>query len=141
MGTAMTVMISMLKGYDEELEVYNGALGKTIAKMWLDDSANNNNGSLYIFFTDGTGVEIFDDGQDCCENRYITCDDDLFRVEGATLVDIEIRDGPDIEGEWGDVHETRFLYINTSYGTITAETHNEHNGYYGGFVIRVKEIK
>ena len=37
---------------------------------------------------------------------------------------------------WGGVHEVQFLNIETSLGIITFETHNEHNGYYGGFYIK-----
>jgi hypothetical protein len=41
----------------------------------------------------------------------------------------------DITGEYGEVHEQTFLKIRTNNGDATVVTHNEHNGYYGGFNI------
>ena len=35
--------------------------------------------------------------------------------------------------EYGDDHEVAFLGIYTTKGVIVCQTHNEHNGYYGGF--------
>jgi hypothetical protein len=32
-----------------------------------------------------------------------------------------------------DVHETCFVEVQATGGFITLVTHNEHNGYYGGF--------
>jgi hypothetical protein len=36
------------------------------------------------------------------------------------------------------VHEVQFLRVSTDAGTIVCETHNEHNGYYGGFNVCVE---
>ena len=38
-----------------------------------------------------------------------------------------------------EVHEVQFLKIRTSNGDITFETHNIHNGYYGGFYIELTD--
>ena len=44
----------------------------------------------------------------------------------------------DVEEEY-ETHEVQFLEIKTSKGIFTMSTHNEHNGYYGGFAIVVSE--
>ena len=52
---------------------------------------------------------------------------------------IELRDAPNVEDdEYGNVHEVQFLVVTTSKGAFTIETHNEHNGYYGGFFIEAE---
>jgi hypothetical protein len=68
-------------------------------------------------------------------------DDTLLDFVGAELVSFEIADGGNTEGEYGDVHEIQFLKVTTSLGVFTCETHNEHNGYYGGFWIKAKGVK
>lgn len=77
-------------------------------------------------------VRLADYGQDCCESRYMTCDDDLPSFVGAKLLGVEVADGPNQESKF-ETHEIQFLRVMTSKGTIVCETHNEHNGYYGGF--------
>jgi hypothetical protein len=34
------------------------------------------------------------------------------------------------------VHEVAFLEVTTDRGVFQMKNHNEHNGYYGGFLIR-----
>ena len=65
-------------------------------------------------------------------------DDSLEDFIGSVLLDAEIKDGPEIECEW-DVHEQQFLIVSTDKGEFTMVTHNEHNGYYGGFWIQASE--
>jgi len=115
---------------DRSKESYAVSLGKEITKAVM------NGDELRIGFTDGSSFILSDDGQSCCESRYMTTDDDLDFCAGATFLGIELRDGPDFEDEHGDCHETQFLYVNTSRGGFTVVTHNEHNGYYGGFSIQ-----
>ena len=112
----------------KSLEAYNLVEGKIIDRVWKD-------GDAIVIESDGNVVEFFDDGQCCCENRYITCDDDLEQYAGAKLLSVETRDGPEEEDKYGDSHETQFLKFVTDKGDITACTHNEHNGYYGGFSV------
>ena len=122
------VMLSMIFGDADTPVVLRSAIGKTVSNLELKDN------KLQLEFSDGTGVCIFDDGQTCCEYRYITTDDDLGYYIGSSLTDIEVADGSSIEvdGEW---HETQFLRVATSAGMFVCETHNEHNGYYGGFCL------
>lgn len=90
-------------------------------------------------FTDGTGLKMFDDGQSCCESRYMVTSDDLTEYENTTLLDFELKDAPDIENEF-DCHEVQFLDVKTSKGIFQIANHNEHNGYYGGFWIVARSI-
>lgn len=83
-------------------------------------------------------VVIRDDGQSCCEDRHMTCDDDLASFDGATLLKITIEDGPETSDDW-ETHEQQFVKIDTSKGRITLVTHNVHNGYYGGFDVKIVE--
>jgi hypothetical protein len=100
------------------------------------------NDSFYLEFEDGSKIRIWDDGQSCCESRYMTCDDDPKDIIGHTLRDIEIKktDTNDDNDDWGGCHEIAFLEIQTDKGSIQFATHNEHNGYYGGFGLSVEEV-
>ena len=81
-------------------------------------------------------LTLSDQGQCCCENRYMSTDDNVRSLIGSRFVCYEVKDGPDESEEDGyNVHETQFLEIQTDSGFITLVTHNEHNGYYGGFSI------
>ena len=111
-------------------EAYHLVAEKTIDRVWFDNEDN-----ALVVETGGNVVAFYDAGQCCCENRYMTCDDDLDQFAGAKLLSVEEREGPTEEGEYGEEHETAFLKIVTDKGDITACTHNEHNGYYGGFSI------
>ena len=105
-------------------------VGETIASVARVEGDDD---KLLFTMADGTVVSMFDDGQDCCEHRYMTCDDDLTAFAGATFMRAEIRDGHHTDMEYDEVHEIEFLVITTSAGSFTVATHNEHNGYYGGF--------
>jgi hypothetical protein len=114
----------------------SGYIGKEIKDVVL--SLGEDNSYLRIVFTDYTAIRIFDGGQQCCEYRYMTCDDNLDNLDG-TLTEVLEKKGP-FEAEGDDAcHETCFIEIRTSKGFITLTTHNEHNGYYGGFELTIVE--
>jgi len=115
------------------LKPFNDAIGKEIASVALS------NDELHFVFADGSKVRVLDDGQSCCEARYMTTDDNLDEYAGAKLLGLEIKDAPDIEERY-DVHEVQFLEVMTSRGCFTMATHNEHNGYYGGFSVRAMPL-
>jgi hypothetical protein len=98
-------------------------------------------GALLLRFEDGTGIALGDGGQSCCESRSMSCDDDLTTFKGGTLVSVTVADGPDVDNDSGDVNETQFLQVRTTYGDFTAVNHNHHNGYYGGFCLRMFVLK
>ena len=128
-------MLADLSGDDGSSKRIGAAIGKRIAAISLD------NNELRIHADGADPFALYDDdGQSCCESRYMSCDDDLNYHVGAELRSIEIADAPAIEA--GDEsHEVQFLRIITDRGTITVSNHNEHNGYYGGFAIRAREWK
>lgn len=131
MRPGLGVMINMLFG-DRGQKFLQDAIGKTIknAELKLD--------ALRIEFEDGTGIKVSDAGQSCCERRYMRTDDDLTLYQGSQLVSMEVRDGTPVSGQYED-HEIQFLDVITSKGTFQMISHNEHNGYYGGFWIAVSE--
>ena len=139
-------MISMLSACDEDaVKRYKDSMGKEIDHVILDTKADPN--YLRFVFTDKTGLDLYDDAQSCCENRYMHTDDTLDYYKGTKLMNVFLKAGPDVEDGSGNVHEQMFLEIVTSKGSFTIASHNEHNGYYGGISIRprvydvVEEIK
>jgi len=91
-----------------------------------------------IKFTDGKEIAIWDDGQSCCEERYMMTDDKPGELEGGTFVKIDVKEVPDLEKEYG-MHECCFVEIVTDKCTVVLVNHNEHNGYYGGFGLTITE--
>jgi hypothetical protein len=125
----MGVMLGILGGNEETVNTVKSSLNKTIEKVWLDKETDR----LNFKFTDGTGIYLFDDGQSCCEHRYMVTDDDLSEYADVKLLDLELKDAPDQEDEYSEVHEIQFLDVKTDKGVFQIANHNEHNGYYGGF--------
>lgn len=130
------VMLNMLSG-DTGRDTIQAVIGKTIQSVDLDDDANGGDGALVLTFTDGYRLSMFDNGRSCCEARYLTTDDNLAYYSGSIFTDAEVVEGPSTTGEYGE-EEIAFLKIHTSLGIFTVETHNEHNGWYGGFWIKAK---
>ena len=126
----MGVMIGMLAGNEESVNAFTAAVGKTISGLSLGEDD-----ALHFVFDDGSKIKIADEGQSCCESRYMRTDDDLSPFVGANLLGATVKDAPDVEAEY-ETHEVSFLEVQTDKGVFTMSSHNEHNGYYGGFCIR-----
>ena len=95
---------------------------------------------LTLVFEDESKISFEDDGQSCCEHRYMSNDgDDLQEYVGSRYIGYSVKDAPDIDDDNGRYHEVQFLEIMTSYGAITMSMHNEHNGYYGGISLNVTQ--
>jgi hypothetical protein len=105
--------------------------GREISSVILEDETR-----LIIEFN-GSKIAIFDGGQQCCERRYMRTDDDIQSLVGHTLLRIEAKQGPRIENDDDTVHEICFLEIGTDDGFISFSNHNENNGYYGGFNLKI----
>lgn len=133
------VMLNILSDNSDSVAAYKKAHNKKIRNIVLDEDANGGDGMLKIIFDDNSGLGICDNGRSCCESRYLHTDDKLSDFIGSVFTGVDIQNAPDITTEYGD-HEVQFLKVNTSIGTFTVETHNEHNGYYGGFAIVCKEL-
>lgn len=121
---------------DSPLSCLEAYLGRVVT------SARIGNDCLVLSFEGGSKIVISDDGQICCENRYMSTDDDVQSLVGHKLVRIEVKDTSDVafvENEGDREHEVCFLEIGTDDGFITIVNHNEHNGYYGGFCLSVQE--
>ena len=128
MNAGMGVMLGMLRGNEETVNAVKGSLGKQIEYASLEDN------ELRLKLTDGQTLVLFDDGQSCCEHRYMVTDDDLKEYSDSKLINIEIKEAPEQPDEWG-THEVQFLEVTTDKGSFVLSNHNEHNGYYGGFWI------
>jgi hypothetical protein len=125
-------MIHMLSGGSKEnADKY---YGRTIVDAAVDGDR------MFLKFDDGVSIELADQGQSCCESRYITCDDDAKNLIGGKLSKIEAVELTEKEGEYGDCHEMVFIEVATDKAHIKLCTHNEHNGYYGGFGLSIYEV-
>lgn len=120
---------------------------------------------LVIILENKTKLKIWDDGQNCCEKRYMTCDDNIEDLIGRKLTKIlikKIEDSDDKENvtaqffvnnvyAWGGEeeweHEIAFVEICTDKNSIILQAHNVHNGYHvcapytGSFLLEIKEEK
>jgi len=126
------VMLGQLSGNKDTVEAYQSAVNKTIVKAELSDD------SLILMFDDGAGIKFYDDGQSCCESRYMRTDDHLSDFIGSKFLGAELKSAPDIDDS--ECHEVQFLEIKTDKGGFVMSSHNEHNGYYGGFNIVISRV-
>jgi hypothetical protein len=110
--------------------------GKIIETAFLDEENNE----FRIGFDEGVKISIWDDGQSCCEHRYMRTDDDPNDLVGNKLLSIETKETKETEDKY-NVHEIVFLEIKTDKSSIVFSNHNEHNGYYGGFGLTITEEK
>jgi hypothetical protein len=95
-----------------------------------------------ISFAGGSEITITDDGQSCCESRYMTCDDNPADLVGGKLHSIEVKKVEDVDAASIDEeHQIAFLEVATDKTSITFCTHVEHNGYYGEFGLNVSQTK
>ena len=84
-------------------------------------------------------LSISDEGQSCCEHRYMNVQDDISYLIGKTYLGWELSDYTE-EDESYAVHEIQFLNIKTSDYVLQVANHNQHNGYYGGFCIEERKV-
>jgi hypothetical protein len=108
--------------------LYAVSLGLPIEHVRMEEDR------LEITFSEGN-LTIWDNDQQCCETRYMTTDDDLPSFVGAKLLGYEAVEVVCEDTEY-ERHEQMFVKVETTKGTITLVTHNEHNGYYGGFDVK-----
>lgn len=94
---------------------------------------------IMLTFEGAKGLIFWDEGQQCCERRFMRTDDDLDQFKDARFIGAELLDGPTTTKE-DLVCDIQFLVIKTDRGNITMSSHNEHNGYYSGFEIEVLPI-
>jgi len=65
------VMIGMLSSNESTVDAIKSSLGKTIREVTLSDE------QLRVGLDGGSVLVLWDDGQSCCEERYMRTDDDL----------------------------------------------------------------
>lgn len=112
--------------------------GREISRIFLIDNVLHIKLKDYVPWPNGLGFykrEIhitLKDTPQCCEVRFIHTDDNLKDFIGAAFMGIDVSE-IDILDNGEDIHEVAFVNVLTSLGPITLETHNIHNGHYGGF--------
>lgn len=122
------VLINELGGDASGYKIYQAALNKIIERAWVADNR------LYLLFSDKSQIRFYDNGQSCCEDRYMSTDDNLDYFAGAVFLKAEVRGVAETSKDgYGEEHEIQFLLITTDKGVFTMANHNVHNGYYGGF--------
>ncbi len=139
----------MSMGIGAMLHMLGGGSPQDPAKYYgkMITAATEDRDELLLAFDDGTGIRVFDNGQSCCESRYMRTDDNLDVLVGKVLVGIEVNqartaeDIPD-QDQYSDVHDVVFLDVKTREDgvAVTFSFHVEHNGYYGGFGLCVAEV-
>ena len=118
----------------KQVGMFEDIQNKIISNVYIKDN------KLVFNFEDGSGVNVFDAGQNCCENRYMHSDDDLNYYTSSKLLNIEVAEGAEkIDEISGDCQESMFLHITTTRGVFVVANYNEHNGYYGGFIISLEK--
>lgn len=102
-------------------------------------SISLNNDVATFKFKEG-GFEMRDDGQSCCESRWMHSEDekDFDYHIGAIFRFIQVVAGDGEESS--ECHDTEYCNILTSKGVLQFVCHNEHNGYYGGFSVQLEEL-
>src|SRR5580698_7388938 len=76
--------------------------GQKIVSASLDDDA------LKLGLDSGKTIKIWDNGQSCCESRYMRTDDQVASLVGHTLTRIEAKEAPNEPDEYGE-HEVVFV--------------------------------
>jgi hypothetical protein len=124
------VMIRMLGSNAKSVEAYSNALNKTIREVKLDGDV------LSFDFTDDTHLYVQDEGQSCCEHRYLNDDGcDFPYYSGAVFLGIDLGENEDITSGDEESHQQQFINVRTDRGVFSLSAHVDHNGYYGGFSI------
>lgn len=99
------VMLGQLAGNTETVTCIQSVIGKQIKSIELIEDE-------IVLKTSEGGLKLLDDGQSCCEARYMRTDDDLSEFTGAVVNGFELKQAPDQDHEWG-THEVQFLEIAT----------------------------
>lgn len=124
-------MLEMCNLEGKSAEAFLKVVGKKIMGITME------NDELRLSFGSQGTLIVSDQGQSCCEHRYITTDDKLSDYVGGNLINIEVKPVPipTLDSDDGDCHDIEFVEVTTTKGSFVLVTHNEHNGYYGGFYV------
>ena len=121
--------------------IQKALLGKTITAVALADNGQD----MVVQFTEGPPVTLETYG-DCCSCTWIESLDAPDALLG-TVQEVEEMDMPDLGNIDGqrhtDVQEVKYygLKITTEKGRCVIDYRNDSNGYYGGSLEVVKNVK
>ena len=103
----------------------------------ITDAEINDNEQLVLSFGDRK-LFIYDAGQSCCEYRHMSTDDEIRDLVGRKFLDVVEKEYISQDDDY-DCHEELFMEVRAEESWITLVNHNEHNGYYGGFWLRIDD--
>jgi len=112
---------------------YDGMGGKPLASVKLNEDSSE----ITFAFQDGSSARFGVEG-DCCSRSWIehlTVPDDIAGAELVSVEDARIDRIEKSEFEYLQVYKTHFK---TAKGDIILEYRNSSNGYYGGYLVRLR---
>lgn len=112
-------------------EVWNAVKGKKVVSITAGQEPDVN-------FEDGRRLHLRLDG-DCCSSSYFTDLEQFNELIGATIQNIEERDGESVLAKTKTLTSVanvswHFLVLETDKGHVTIDWRNDSNGYYDGSV-------
>lgn len=103
------------------MQALSRAKGKTIESITFSQtSADRYENKMVITFDNGDALAVYDDGQQCCERRYMVANEDMSFYPGAEFYDLDVRDAVISTLSDGDILELQFMIVSTSFGSFTA---------------------
>jgi predicted phage gp36 major capsid-like protein len=121
-------------GQKDAAEIIERCIGKKIIEVKFSDD------TIFLTFADMKTLWIWDGGQSCCERRFMRTDDNIQELVGLDFEGLELSTVARCSFESLDEREIQFLKVKAGWVEVVFSSHNEHNGYYGGFSICVKEV-
>lgn len=124
---------------------FDDMLNRRLASVTLSEDKER----ITFAFEDG-GERAFGVEGDCCSSSWIEHLEMPPDLAGATLLSVEDGGGVDKtdddalnpKGEYGREHECLQVYqttFRTNRGDVTLEYRNSSNGYYGGYLVEVRQ--
>ena len=131
-------------------KLFQGQLGEKLEGKSILAIRKNDNGNFLLIDTEKTTLKFLAEG-DCCSSSWISSVDTPTSLEKVVSVeekDVGRTTQKEAEAEYEKEHEwpakclTLYFYeIKTDKGSYTIEMRNESNGYYGGWLEFVSEVK
>lgn len=129
--------------HDREFDVLKGKTIKLVELIlttrdeYSDEDKRETSGIRFI--TKDNMVVDFRAYGDCCSTSFIESLDNPTIFKDAIFESVESIEGENKENAEFDVHKWTFYKFKTSKGACTLSFRNESNGYYDGFLERVKK--
>jgi hypothetical protein len=123
-------MSRYLRSDSKTYEAVRGAVVTAVEKQTVQKEDQPDIDQVILTLADGRTLWLALDG-DCCSHSYYADPKQFDELIGATIQQIEERDGKEEQG--GEV-SWHFLVFTTDKGHVTIDWRNDSNGYYDGSV-------